>query len=396
MRIGFFTDTYRPQVNGVVTTVDNWKKELERRGHEVVVVCPSSPGTLSSGTAVYALPSVKLPYYKGYSIGLAGPGVPDELANVDIVHTHTPMTVGAYGAYIASKFKIPRIATYHTPVEEYVVYMPRPLRRAAVKAYQLWERKYLKTADTLTAPTKDAARFLHTKTKRKVTVLSNGVDVERFRKTDATKFRKRYNLGGCLVGFAGRHSAEKRLEDLIRAADQLDATVVITGDGPYRKTYEKLARGRVRFLGFLSDEEMPAFYSTLDVLVMPSVAETQGLVVLEANACGTPAVGARAAALKDTIKDGVNGYLYEPGNITDLVIKINLALKNKAKLSKGAVNEARRNSVQKSIDVLEKIYKNASPRGGPIYKYIYKVPVSICRVIYSGTNSKNYSHRRRI
>lgn len=373
MKIGMFTDTYHPQINGVVTTIDAWKKELEKRGHEVVVVYPGPLGNKKDGIAV---PSVHVPFYGGYYAGVPYGRIHAELRSLDVVHTHSPFALGAYGAYVASKFRLPRIATHNTPIEEYVHYMISrdAFHDVAVRMYLAWQRRYMALADTVTAPTQEAAHDLQRKIGRRVVVMSNGIDTERFKRVSAERFKRKHGLSGPLVGFAGRHSAEKRLEDLIAAADEIDATVVITGDGPMRRTYERMAKGKnVVFTGFLPDEEMPGFYSALETLVLPSVAETQGLVVLEANACGTPVVGARAAALRNTIKPRVNGFLYEPGDVGTLAKLVAKAMEGKARMASRCVKEAESHSVKRTADNLEEIYERARYKEGKFnHSYLYE------------------------
>lgn len=374
MRVGIFTDTYRPQVNGVVTVIETWKRGLQERGHDVLLVYPRPAN--SGGDGELAVPSAHFPFYGGYYVGLPHGKIPEVLRTLDVVHTHTQFSVGAYGAYIASKFAIPRVTTYHTPVEEYSQYMSLgPLRELGVRFFQLWERKYMSLASFVTAPTPQTAAALEKKAGREVVVVSNGIDTDRYRRRSKSGFREKYGLNGTLVGFCGRHSYEKRLEDLIAVAERVKATVVITGDGPASNYYKKLAEGKknVVFLGFIPDEEMPAFYSSVDVLVHPSIAEIQSLVVMEANACGTPVVGARAAGLRDTIRDGVNGFLYEPGDLQDLKRKIDVALNRRRVLSKTCVAEARKHSIERTIDKLEDLYSRAEYRRGSFnHSYLYK------------------------
>jgi len=109
-------------------------------------------------------------------------------------------------------------------------------------------------------------------------------------------------------------------------------------------------------LGFFPREDLIGFYSLIDLFIMPSTAETEGLVVLEANACGTPAVGANAMALKSTIKNGVNGYHYEPGNIEDLDKGVKKSYKDIKKLQKTSKEWIAERSVAKTAKKLVKIY----------------------------------------
>jgi glycosyltransferase involved in cell wall biosynthesis len=194
---------------------------------------------------------------------------------------------------------------------------------------------------------------------KKSVYFSNGIDTEYFRPADGEAFRKDFNIPkGKVIGYTGRHSTGKHLEDMIAYADRFDGMVLIAGDGPLTDKYKELAAGKknIRFLGFFPRDRLCQFYSLLDLFIMPSTVETEGLVVLEANACGTPAVGADAMALKSTIKEGVNGYHYEPGDIDDMARVIEKAYKDRARLAKGAKEFVKDRSAANTAKKLVQIY----------------------------------------
>jgi glycosyltransferase involved in cell wall biosynthesis len=176
-------------------------------------------------------------------------------------------------------------------------------------------------------------------------------------------FRDRHDLSGTLVGYTGRHGFEKRLPDVVRAVagmdESEDVTLVFGGDGPAREGLERLARDHdldARFFGFLPREELPAFYSALDVFAFPSPVETQGLVALEAIACGTPVVGVREGALRDTIDDGVTGYHYEPGDVEGFRDGIRRALADCDRLGENCLARRDSISVERAVDDLATVY----------------------------------------
>jgi glycosyltransferase involved in cell wall biosynthesis len=364
MKIGFFTDSYFPQINGVTYTISLWKRELEKLGHEVFLYYPQDKG-YKPGHNETPLRSFPFLFYKGYTIGL--PSFKKVEKDLDIVHIQSPATMGLFGLAVARKQKIPCIVTHHTPVDMYLKEIS-PLRneftQEALKvAYYKYERELLERCQLVTAPSEEMINVLTERWGsyiKKSVCFSNGIDTEFFVEVSPDGFKKEYNMPeGKIIGYAGRHTTEKHVEDLIEFAKVFDGTVAIGGMGPLTESYKKMAEGlnNVRFIGFLEREKMPEFYSALDLLIMPSTAETEGLVVLEANACGTPAIGADALALKNTIEEGVNGYRYTPGDIKDLGKAVEKAYGNMQKLEKGSKKRARERSVKETAKKLARIYK---------------------------------------
>ncbi len=357
MKIAMFTDAYFPTINGVSYTVSLLKDMLQRKGNSVRVLFPK--GNYKPKDGEMEVRSVKFPFYNGYRTALPFQ-IMKKLGNedIDIVHIHTSLMVGGIGILYSKRRHIPRVATYHTPLEDYLGYMR--LTYPLVPLHKLWEKKILNGCCTITAPSNVAKEELRRKGVRKpIEVIGNGVDLEFFRPVEPT-FRENFDAD-CIIGYCGRHGHEKHLEDLIRIADMLDGKILIAGDGPAHSRYQKMAKGKdnVKFLGFLPRELLPNFYSSLDVFGLPSTVETQGIVALEANACGVPVVGANARALRETIRDGESGYLYEPGNASDLYSKIQKALDEKDELRKKCLEHAKANSLEQSAERFIDVYHRA-------------------------------------
>ena len=270
--------------------------------------------------------------------------------------------MAGYGLSVARKQKIPCILTYHTPVDMYVRHVSSNeyIQESLKTLYRIWEAELFERCDLITFPSTVIKDLLKDEIGESI-VFSNGIDTDFFKEDSPKKFLADFDVPkGNVIGFAGRHSYEKHLEDLIGIADEFDGTILIGGDGPVRKDYEEMAKGKdnIRFLGFLPRNRMCEFYSALDALVLPSTAETEGLVVLEANACGTPVVGADALALKETIVDGINGYKYKSGDKKDSLLKLKKTCKERKKLEKSSKKYAKEHSVENTTKKLVSIYEN--------------------------------------
>jgi glycosyltransferase involved in cell wall biosynthesis len=139
----------------------------------------------------------------------------------------------------------------------------------------------------------------------------------------------------------------------------MDVTVVFGGDGPARETLRQRAADRdvdARFLGFLDREELPAFYSVLDAFAFPSPVETQGLVALEANACGTPVAGVDSGALADTVDDGETGYKATAGDAASFRRAVERTLAERDTLRETCLARRERTSVDHAVDMLTDVY----------------------------------------
>ncbi len=360
MKIGFFTDTYFPQVNGVTFTLQAWCRELERRGHEVSIYYPS--GDYAPGVREHPFRSVGLWFYPEYRVTLPL-RVPKDTSHLDVVHQHGVYGMAFAGLRASWAHKTPRVLTFHTPGDEYLGYLPgnRILGGVYRSAYLLWERRMFNAYGHVTTASPVIRDRLIGNGVRDVEVLSNGIDLKLFGRVGAEEFRRRHGISTeRVIGFCGRLGYEKHVEDLIGAADSFDGTVLIAGAGPAEEYYKRIAEGKrnVRFLGFLPRETLREFYSALDVFVFPSFCETQGLVALESMACGTPVVAVPVLALKSTVEDGVTGYHYRPKDVGGLLSRVGECYGNMGRLRTGCLKEAARNSVEATVDRLEEMYLN--------------------------------------
>lgn len=352
MKIAIFTDTYLPTVNGVSYAVKSWKDEMESRGHEVDVVCPA-PGDSKEDITFR---SFEVPMYEGYYAGYLPP-LRKDFSEYDVFYLNSFFMIGYYGYRKALKNNIPLVSIVHTPIEEYMDYVTswEPGKNFLGKIYNHWESKILSASTTGVALSDYMENHIKNLTDEcEVVRLSNGVNTDFFRPKETQEFREKHGINGeKVIGFTGRLSSEKRVDELVRFAENFNGEVIIGGDGPCREKCEELVeKGNVRFLGFLDREELPAFYSCIDCFVFPSRAENDPLTVLEANACGTPVIGADAAGLKDSISEGVNGYLYRPGDLEDLDEKLQKAYRSLGEISESSLEYARKKSISSTVDDL--------------------------------------------
>jgi len=359
-RVAAFTDSYLPTHNGVTYTIQTWRDRWHRRGGRMDVVYPGSDHDPVEGE--YPVSSLPFPFYEGFRVGV--PGVPEAVDSAEVVHAHSPFSLGLAGLRLARKHDLPMVASYHTPTSEYAEYLAftRPIERAVERSAEEYERRFLDRTDVVVAPSERTADHVRDTvgTTTPVEVVSNGVDVDFFRPVETERFRERHGLpDGPLVGYTGRHGYEKNLPAIVEAADGLDVTLVFSGDGPARADIERAAGEadvEAHFLGWLDREELPSFYTALDVFAFPSPVETQGIAALEANACGTPVAGVASAALADTIDQGETGYKAPPDDVAAFRDVIARTLAERDRLGEECLARRSAISVEHSVDRLAGVY----------------------------------------
>ncbi|MBA2308773.1 MAG: glycosyltransferase [Pseudonocardiales bacterium] len=329
LRILIGVDTYSPDVNGAARFAERLATGLARRGHDVHVVAASPsgpPGTEQwDGVTVHRVRSHRYPMHASIQITMpweAGPATAAlvEELDPDVVHVQAHFVVGRGLVNAAHRTGRPLIATNHFMPENLSAYVPVPrfLRRAvAAWAWRDLGRVFGK-AGVVTAPTPRAVELLVAAGLPNAIPVSCGIDAERYHAAES---------GVPTVLFVGRLDQEKRVDELIRAFAALPVglpgDLEIVGDGARRGDWSALAEElglseRVRFRGFVTEEELVDTYARAAVFVMPGIAELQSMATLEAMAAGTPVVAAKAMALPHLVRPGHNGWLYPPGDVAEL------------------------------------------------------------------------------
>ena len=318
MKIAFFTETFLPKVDGIVTRLTKTVKHLIEAGDEVVVFCPEGCPSNYMGAKVVGVPAMPLPLYPELKLGLPGPAVSDALDDFqpDLVHVVNPAVLGLGGIWLAKTNNIPLIASYHTHLPKYLEHygmgMLEPLLWELLKAAH---NQAVLNLCTSTAMVKE----LSEKGIQHTALWQRGVDTETFRpELRKDEMRRRllgkFNDEGALLIYVGRLSAEKQIERIKPVLQALPhSRLALVGDGPHRQQLEKTFENTAtNFVGYLSGEELASAYASGDAFLFPSSTETLGLVLLEAMAAGCPVIGANRGGIPDIITDGVNGCMFDP------------------------------------------------------------------------------------
>ncbi|WP_269622001.1 glycosyltransferase family 4 protein [Prochlorococcus marinus] len=318
MKIAFFTETFLPKVDGIVTRLTKTIESLTKAGDEVVVFCPEGCPNEYMGAKVIGVPAMPLPLYPELKLGLPGAAVSDALDELkpDLIHVVNPAVLGLGGIWLAKTNGIPLVASYHTHLPKYLEHygmgMLEPLLWELLKAAHNQAILNLCTSSAM-------VKELSEKGIQNTELWQRGVDTETFRPELRNDDMRKKLLGkftdtGSLLIYVGRLSAEKQIERIKPVLEKIpEARLALVGDGPYRNQLEKIFENTATtFVGYLSGNALASAYASGDAFLFPSSTETLGLVLLEAMAAGCPVVGANKGGIPDIITDGVNGCLYNP------------------------------------------------------------------------------------
>ena len=372
MKIAMFADSYRPVVDGAVVAMENVCTGLERRGHEVVILAPDTSKKENTGRRVHYLPSAAFRQYPGYRVVIAPSNFMELVRNerVDIIHSHGLASMAILSLTAARALDIPHLLTFHTMAHEGIQhYSPIRIREDIIsQMVWIYLRNLLKRPEVVIAPSRPVKdELLANRVRMKACeVVPTGIDTARFspEKYDK-KFLEKYGLGGGkrVLLHVGRLSREKRLDIVLKAIAELapkepDLHLMVVGSGPaadhFKETASKLGiSSRVVFTGFLKDEDLPVAFASCEALVIASTFETQGLVVLEALASGTPVVGVRYRAIPEFIQEGKNGCLFDQD---DCASAIQRCLERSESMMMSAVSSGREYSIDACTARLEKAY----------------------------------------
>ena len=410
MRIAIATAVYYPMINGVAVFSHNLAVGLAKRGHEVLVVCPSQTGknytrTIDGVKTIY-LKSVQAKVYPDQihpvpkKKKVFGVEVPhfwykhsfrvsvfpsaeikkafDEF-QPEVVHVQVSDPIGLSVASYARKNHIPVVTTEHNQPEVLTdpLKVPRLIKKPVNVLLSSYFRNRQAKSDFVTMPTMQAIENLILSSNKYFTVpvaaVSNGVDLSDFKPGKASsEIYKKYKIlkDKKIVLYVGRVDPEKKVGLVIEAFNKACAKVhniqmVIVGDGVDKLRLEKMVFGmglndRIQFLGRVLPPDLHELYRVGDVFATASEIETQGIVLIEAAASGLPLIAVNAGAVSEVCINNKNGFLCQPGDvygISEAMIKIlgNDAMRKK--FGEESVKIATEHDFEKTLDKFINIYK---------------------------------------
>jgi 1,2-diacylglycerol 3-alpha-glucosyltransferase len=377
MNIAIFSDTFYPNINGVTITLLNFIQFLAEKNHKIKLIVPNYGNAelkyLHENISIERHISFKLIGYPEFRLAIPVPQKVRESVKrfkPDIIHVHTPGTLGVIGAKFAERYKIPLIGTYHTYLPDFLICIS-PNKKIDKSDKNNFSKKIVwklsnslyDKCDLVTVPSVSMKEVLEKNgLKAKVIFLSNGLKLDDFSR------KEKYNGNGRLL-HVGRMSYEKSVDVIIKSVGLLkkefpDISLSLVGDGPALKSLKSLTKEldlekNIHFLGFVEHEKLSSVYKEHDIFVTASTIETQGIVILEAMASGLPIIGVNKLAIPECVKNDANGYITKPFDEAEMAEKIKILYldrKLREDFGRQSYKWVKEHDIKNTIDKLESLY----------------------------------------
>lgn len=386
MRIGLFTDTYPPYINGVSTSVEMLKNALEKLGHTVYVVTINDSAIkyrYDEEKHILRMPGIRIGIYD-YRLSQIYPLKAINRIKewkLDVIHSNTEFSIGIFARLFAKQFHIPLVHTYHTWYEDYVYYLTKGhFDKSSKKVIEYLTKFYCETTATeLIVPTKKICNLFKNKYKfeKNINIIPTGIEIERFfneeiDKDELIRMRRLYNINkkDFIIIFVGRLAEEKNIKYILDIEKELkekhkNIKMLIVGDGPAKEEYENYVKelnieDNVIFTGRAAWEDMPTYYHMADIFITASLSETQGLTVVEAMASSLTPCCIEDDAFTETVIDNFNGIIFKTKEeAVEKIIKMYKDDKKRNMLSKQARISAEQCSSKYFASSALDVYKRA-------------------------------------
>lgn len=373
MKIGFFTDGYLPQKNGVATSVVEYARALESHGHEVIVIAPRYPGYKDKSKNIIRLSSINFRKEIGIRIALYLPE--KSFRNLlkldfDVIHGHGDGPITMLGWTIAKRKNVPFILSHHTFWNKYTHYFPagKLIRPRIVEKFT---QVFANSCNAVISPSQMSKNeLLSYGVTTPISVIQHGLDLSKFVHPDNQYLRKKYKISQTskILLYIGRLNKEKSVNLLLEAFEKIygtnpDTILVLLGDGPEKEHLLHMAKNMklhraIYFMSSIDYKNIPAVLHSADIFIFASKTETFGKVVIEAMAAGVPTVTFRIAPFTEIIQHKKDGLLVSP-TASALAKGVVSLLDNeelRTILGQNALKKSKNFSIDYAVQQVEKIY----------------------------------------
>lgn len=370
MRIAFFTNCYKPIVNGVVIAISSLREAYEKKGHQTYIFAPQVDDYIEEEKNIFRYKSINLTHKVKYPIAIPLSFRAKRIItqfNPDIIHIHHPFLLSSPAIIYGRDLGIPKILTLHTQYEKYTHYLSPIPERLTQEVVKKIITNLADKVNCFTTPSSSMKELIKNYgIKKRIEVIPNAIKLEAFREKEERKcreIREKYNLkeDEKIILYLGRVAKEKSIDKLLevialikrRGIDKVK--LLIVGKGPALEELQELAKvlqiaPEVIFTGEVRNEEVKNYYKIAYLFVTASLTETFGIVIIEALASGIPVLAVKAPGIVDIITDGVEGILVENevGQFAEALEKVVKNPQLREVLSQGAL----KTSAQYDIDTI--------------------------------------------
>jgi 1,2-diacylglycerol 3-alpha-glucosyltransferase len=378
MKIAIFTDSFLPQIDGVVTATLNLATGLADRGHKIYMIVPEYKNIKEythKNIRIRRISSIPALFYPGYKLTL-----PFSLEifrwlrkeKVELIHFQTPITLGIQAIIISRILKVPLVGTFHTLFTD-PQYLEHIRINGALTQLISWTyaRAYYNQCDLITCPSESTkTELIKNGINKPIKVISNGIDFSIFNNSKWKQIKEKYNPDGKIILYVGRIAYEKNIFYLLDCfklvLNKMPKTkLILVGGGPQEKKVNNKIRNMkisnsVIMMGKIEHNKLvnSGIFKACDLFVTASITENQPMTLLEAQTNGLPCVGINKRGVKDLIKNGDNGFLVNSKEeFAKRVIQI---LSNKDlynKMRKSTLVKIKKHSTSEVIKTWQKVYK---------------------------------------
>lgn len=379
MRIVFFTNCYKPLINGVVSSIVSLKGAFEKKGHETYIFAPKVEDYTDEEKNIFRYHSVNLTHKVKYPVAIplsfeAGRVISS--FNPDIIHLHHPFVLSLPALMYAAKLKIPNVLTLHTQYERYSYYVraiPHVITSEAIRriVFSLADK-----VDIITTPSQSMKELIsHYGIKKEIVVIPNAINVDIFRDKNieqVERLKRALNLSKeeIVILYVGRVSIEKDIDKIIKALaivrdkDITNFQFIVVGEGTSLEQMKNLSDSlnltdKVKFTGAISRELIRYYYQIADIFAFSSTSETFGIVIIEALASGLPVLAIKAPGAVDIITDGFNGILSD-NDIPNFAEHLSVLIQDKGlrqRLSENALQTVQKYHIDTVADQVLALYE---------------------------------------
>lgn len=322
MNIAFFTATYKPTINGVVSHIVSVTEELKKMGHQVTIIAPKFPKYTDDEPNIVRYTSLPNPKVNNYPIPFPLIEFISKMEDYkfDIVHAHHPFQVGLLAKIVAESQGVPLVYTNHTQLDDYAeIYSPKLIRKVTKKVVKKVVSHFANSCDLVISPSKlTRKKLIEEFGFRQVPVktIYNGVNTQIFHHITATNVKEELSIpkSSKVLIYVGRIDKGKNLEKLINIINRLNNPqlyLLLIGEGGLKSKLQKLSSNnpRILFLGNKKQKELPRYLSISDYFISLSVSEVMPVSFLEALSCGIPIIAADDIGTREIVQENYNGFL---------------------------------------------------------------------------------------